>query len=103
MPRVGRLPQRAVFALGGVVLGDLVVGLTASSSLMLGSLWICSVRWLTAVVQFAGRGLALGDSLQLALACIGATATIPALVGTLYLSTQALRLPVSLLRSPARH
>ena len=93
-----RRNRRLVYGAAGLVLGDFVFGLTASSSIMLGGLWICSLGWLKAWMAYAGSGLAFGSGWQFALACIGAVASLPALAGTIWLARNALRLPASLVR-----
>lgn len=98
----GKTVRRLVSGAGGLVLADLVVGLTASSSIMLGGLWICSVQWLRAAFDFSAQGSVFGADWQLGLACLGAVATVPALGITLYLAREALRLPARLLRTAAR-
>lgn len=81
------------------MLGDLVVGLSLSSGIMLGSLWICSIGWIRAALVYGAAGVTFGASWQLALACVGAVVTLPAIFGTFLLARQALRLPAHLLRS----
>ena len=94
--------KRLAFGVGALVLGDLVIGLTASSTIMLGSLWLCSVGWLEARVASAGLGVVFGSDLQLALACLGAAAALPAAGVTLYLAREAARLPLRWIRHSTR-
>ncbi len=87
-----------VAGLGAVVLGDVILGSAAFSTITLGSLWYFAWEWIQLRGEYLARGLPFGSTWQLALAWLGVVAALPLLVLTVALTVRALELPRRLFR-----
>jgi hypothetical protein len=100
----GRGPLRAggrsrwVAGVGAVILGDLLLGFAAFSSITLASLWYFSWEWIQLRAEYVAHGLVFGTAWQLALAWVAVVVAFPLLAVTLLLAVSALRLPGKLYR-----
>ncbi|MCI4365675.1 MAG: hypothetical protein L3K10_06415 [Thermoplasmata archaeon] len=84
--------EKVAAGAGAFVLGDLIIGFAAFSSISLTSLWMFSWGWIRLHSEFAARGLAFGTPWQLGLAWFGALAALPLLGLTVFLAIRALPL-----------
>jgi hypothetical protein len=93
---VQELPRsrgRLLHGTAAVMLGDLVVGMTAYCTITLGALWYFSYSWTQLHAEYGALGVSWGSDLQLALAWIGILAILPLMGIVLYLGWSAIRLP----------
>jgi hypothetical protein len=95
---VPRFTAKIALGAGALVLGDIVTGLAAFSSITAASLWMFSVGWIHLYGEYSVMGRSFGTPGQLDLAWFGAVAGLPLLVGVVYLGIVALRLPLGLFR-----
>lgn len=97
-PHMGHFVARIAHGLLGLILADLVVGLTAFSSIVLGGLWIFSAGWIHLVAEYRSAGLTFGAPWQLDLAWVGGIICLPLIVLVVVLGFRSLQLPLGVIR-----
>jgi hypothetical protein len=88
-----RTRDRLFHGTAAVMLGDLIVGMTAYCLITLGALWYFAFSWTMLHAEYGALGVPWGSGLQLGLAWIGVLAIVPCMVVVLYLAWSAIRMP----------
>jgi hypothetical protein len=90
---------RIAHGVGALLVGDIIVGMTAFSMITLGGLWIFCVEWIRIAGEYGAVGRMFFSPWQLDMAWGGALACLPMAVAVLLLGGRSLQIPIRLYRA----